>query len=134
MRTIVASGILLSSLLLPAAARATQPVDDASASTKPAVSTGLVAPTLFDSTGISITGDFPSGIYPTDGKVGLSLTVDANGKPQDIHVVEGINPFLDARVVEAVSKFRYHPGTIDSKPIPVDVNLTVTLTRCRRRW
>jgi TonB family protein len=129
MRTLVASGILLSSLFLPAAARAIRPADDASAPTKPVVSTGLIAPMLLDTTGITITGTYPSAVIPVDGKVGLSLTVDENGKPQDIHVVQGINPFWDARVVEAVSKLRYHPGTIDAMPIPVDVNLTVTLTR-----
>ena len=129
MRNLVASGILLSSMLIPAAAHATRPADDATTSTKPVVSTGLVAPSLLDPSGISIMGAYPLGVLPVDGKVGLSLTVDENGKPQDIHVVQGSNPFWDARVVEAVGKFRYRPGTIDAKPVPVDVNLTVTVTR-----
>jgi TonB family protein len=129
MRNLVASGVLLSSLLIPAAAHASQPADDATASTKLVVSTGLVAPTLLTSTDLSIVGGYPNNVVPVDAKVALSFTVDENGVPQDIHVVQGVNPFWDARVLEAVGKFRYRPGTIDSKPTPVDVNLTVSVAR-----
>ena len=128
MRHIIA-GSILASLLLPAAAFATKPADDATAAIKPAVSTGLTAPTLLDSIGISIPGGYPDGAVPVDGQVGLSLTVDEKGVPQDIHIVKSVNPFWDARVVDAVRKFRYQPGTIDAKAIPVEVNLTVNLTR-----
>lgn len=129
MRTLITGSILLSSLLIPAAASATQPVDDASASTKPVVSTGVVAPKLLDAATLSITGNYPVSVIPTDGKIGLSLTVDENGVPQDVHIVQGVNPFVDARVVEAVRKLHYRPGTIDAKPTSVDLNLTVNITR-----
>jgi Gram-negative bacterial TonB protein C-terminal len=126
MRHIIASSILLSSLLLPAAANASQPSDDASASTQaPRVSTGVTAPTLLESIGLSIPEGLPKDAIPVDAQVGLTLTVDDKGQPQDVHVVKGINPFWDARIVEAVRKFHYRPGTIDSKPIPVDMNLTI---------
>jgi hypothetical protein len=130
MRHIVASSILLSSLFLPAAARASQPSDDAAASTQaPRISTGLTAPTLLRSIGVTIPDGLPKDAIPVDAQFGLTLTVDEKGQPQDIHVVKGINPFWDARIVEAVSKFRYRPGTIDAKPIPVDLNLTVNVAR-----
>jgi hypothetical protein len=130
MRHIVASGVLLSSMLLPAAARASQPTDDVAASTPaPRVSTGVTAPVLLHSIGIAIPAGLPQDSIPVDAQVGLTLTVDEKGQPQDIHVVKGINAFWDARIVDTVSKFRYRPGAIDSKVIPVDMNLTVNIAR-----
>lgn len=130
MRHIITSSILLSSLFLPAAAHASQPSDDVAASTKvPRVSTGVTAPTLLSSIGISLPDGLPQDAIPVNAQVGLTLTVDDQGQPQDIHVVKGINPFWDARIVDAVSKFHYRPGTIDAQPIPIDVNLTISLTR-----
>jgi|HubBroStandDraft_5_1064220.scaffolds.fasta_scaffold380932_1 hypothetical protein len=132
MRSIIASGIVLSSLFLPAAAIASTPVDDASATAQaPRVSTGVTAPTLLESMlAISIPGDLPQEAIPASGaQIGLTFVVDQKGKPQDIHVVKGINAFWDARVVEAVSKFHYRPGTVDAQPVPVDMNLTVNIAR-----
>src|ERR1700678_2580061 len=105
MRSILATGIVLSSLFLPAAASARTPSDDASATAQaPRVSTGVTAPTLLESmVDISIPGDLPQDVIPVDAQIGLTLVVDEKGRPQDIHVVKGINPFWDARVVEAVS-------------------------------
>src|SRR5580693_4394551 len=118
MRSIIASGIVLSSLFLPAAANASTPSDDASASAQaPRVSTGVTAPTLLESMlAISIPGDLPQEAIPVDAQIGLTFVVDQKGKPEDIHVVKGINAFWDARVVEAVSKFHYRPGTVDAQP------------------
>ena len=130
MRYILASSLVLSSLFLPVAAHANQPSEDATATTHtPRISTGVVAPTLLKSIGISVPYGLPMDAIPVDAQIGLSLTVDERGQPQDIHVVKGINSFWNARVVEAVSKFHYRPGTIDNQAVPVDVNLTVDFTR-----
>lgn len=130
MRHIVASGILLSSLFLPAAASASTSSDDASAPTSaPRVSTGVIAPTLLQTTAINLPEGLPAEAIPVNAQVGLSFVVDEKGRPVNIHVVKGFNPFWDARVVEAVSRFYYRPGSIDEKPIPVDMNLTVNIAR-----
>jgi Gram-negative bacterial TonB protein C-terminal len=130
MRHIIASGILLSSFLLPAAASASPLSDDATAPTQaPRVSTGMTAPTLLQSTYVSIPADLPQAAIPVNAQIGLAFVVDEKGRPQDIHVVKGFNPLWDARVVDAVSKFHYRPGQIDEKPIPVDMNLTVNIVR-----
>jgi Gram-negative bacterial TonB protein C-terminal len=130
MRHILAGSLLLSSLVLPAAARASQPSDDAAASTSaPRVSTGVVPPALLHSIGITLPYGLPMELIPADAQIGLTLTVDEQGVPQDIQVVRGINPFWDARVVDAVRQFHYRPGSIDSKPIPVDMNLTINIVR-----
>ena len=130
MRHIVASSILLSSLLFPAAASASKPSDDASAPTQaPRVSTGVVAPVLLNTINLRSPDDLLLDTLPAGAQVGLTLTVDAKGQPQDIHVVKGIGPLWDARVVEAVSKLHYRAGTIDEQAVPMDLNLTVNIER-----
>jgi hypothetical protein len=130
MRHIVTGGILLSSLFLPAAASASTLSDDATAPTKaPRVSTGVIAPTLLHSTTVNIPADLPADALPVNAQIGLTFVVDEKGHPQGIHVVKGLNPFWDTRVMDAVSRFQYRPGTIDETPIPVDMNLTINIAR-----
>ena len=128
MRRILATSILLPSLFLPAAAKASTSVNDAPAPTPTRVSTGVIDPVILDSTiSLSLPAGFTTGEIPNDAKVGLSLTVDQNGSPQDIHVVKSLGPLWDARVVEAVSRLHFRPGTIDNQPIPIDMNLIVNI-------
>lgn len=130
MRRILATSILLPSLFLPAAAKASTPVNDAPAPTPTRVSTGVIDPVILNSTvSLSLPAGFTSGEIPSNAQVGLSLTVDQHGNPQGIHVVKSLGPFWDARVVEAVSHLHFRPGTIDSQPIPIDMNLTVNIAR-----
>jgi TonB family protein len=128
MRYILASTIMLSSMLFPAAANASSIADDVSAPTQNLrISTGVIAPTLDESISIQLPEGLTKSLVPVDSKVGLSLTVDSNGRPQNVKVVKSVNPFWDARVVAAVQNSHFHPGTIDQEPIPVDMDLTVTL-------
>jgi hypothetical protein len=130
MRRILAASLLLSSLTFPAAAKASTPVDDASAPIPARVSTGVVAPTIVDPTlYLSLPAGFTVSDIPADAHVDLSLTVDQNGNPRDIHVVKSLGPFWDARVVDAVSHFHFRAGSIDNQPIPADLNLTVKIAR-----
>ena len=130
MRHILAGSVLLSSLVLPAAAFATQPSDDVTASTQPVrVSTGVIAPTLLNSIGLKLPDGLPKDAIPVDAQIGVTLTVDEKGNPQDIHVTKGINAFWDARIIDTVRQFHYRPGTVDEQPIPVDMNLTITIAR-----
>ncbi len=130
MRQIVASSILLSSFFLPAAASASTPADDSTAPTPaPRVSTGVIVPTLIQVIDLSIPADLSQDAIPVNAQVTLNFTVDEKGRPRNIQVVKGINPVWDARVVEAVSKFHYRPGSIDNQPIPIAMNLTVNIAR-----
>ena len=129
MRRILATSLLLPSLLLPAVANASKPVDDASAPTPVRISTGVVAPVLLDAADLSLPAGFNQEFIPSDAQVSLKLTVDRRGQPQDIHVVKSYNPFWDARVIDAVRQFRFKPGTVSNQPVPVDVNLTVNIAR-----
>ena len=129
MRRILVASLLLPSLFLPAAAKASTPLADASASTPVRISTGVVAPVLIGSPVLSLPMGFSFDLIPADAQVQLSLTVNEKGEPENIQVVKSFSPFVDARVIETVSQFHFHPGTIDNQPTAVDLNLTVNVTR-----
>jgi len=127
MRRILATSTLLSSLILPAAAFASTPVDDATAPTPIRVSTGVTQPVLVDTASLSLPDGYTVNDIPVDAQVGITLTVDEKGLPQNVEVVKSYCPFWDARVVEAVKQFRFRAGTVSHQPVPVDLNLTVTI-------
>ena len=129
MRRILVASLLLPSLFLPAAAKASTPVDDATAPTPVRISTGVIAPVLLSSPVLSLPNGFSFDLIPADAQVQLSLTVNAKGEPENIQVVKSVSPFIDARVVETVSNFHFRPGTIDNQPTAVDLNLTVNVAR-----
>ena len=129
MRRIFSASLLLSTLLLPAAAVASTSAADASASTlaKP-VSTGVTSPYLVHTTGIQLPSSF-SPIVAGDSEVVLTLTVDEEGKAQNIQLVKSTNPVIGERVVDAVQKFRWRPATLDKQPVPLDLTLNVEVQR-----
>jgi hypothetical protein len=129
MRRILATSLLLSSLSFAAAANASTPVDDATAPTPTIrVSTGVTDPVLIGSASLILPDDFSVNAIPNDAQVGLSLTVDEKGQPQDIHVVKSYSPFWDARVVDTVQHFHFKPGMLSNEPISVDMNLTINIS------
>lgn len=129
MRRTLVPGLLLSTLFLPFAAVATQPQADASPITgNLRVSTGVIAPTIVSAVQITMPEGVAPAAVPAGAQVGLLLTVDRNGQPQNIRVVRSLNPAWDASVVSAVRQFRFHPGSIDNQPIAMDLNLTVNIT------
>jgi TonB family protein len=128
MRRMLASTLMLSSILIPAAANASTSPDDASAPTPNLrVSTGVIAPTLAQSIAIEIPDTLPKEFVPMNSQVGLSFTVDSSGRPQNVKVVKSLNPFWDARVVDAIQKTHFRPGTLDEQAIPVDMHVTVNI-------
>ena len=129
MRHILASSLMLSSMLIPAVAHATSSPDDATAPTPNLrVSTGVIAPSLVGPISIQMPDNLASSFKSMDTQVDLSLTVDSNGLPQNVKVVKSSNPFLDARVVDAIQKSHFRPGNLDDTDIPVEMNLTVTVS------
>jgi len=129
MRRILATSMMLSSLTLPAAAFASTPVDDATAPTPIRVSTGVTEPALVNSAYLTIPVGYSIDAIPSDVQVGLSLTVNAKGQPENIQVTKSYSKFWDARVIEAVREFHFKPGTVDNEPTPVDMNLVVNITK-----
>ena len=130
MRHIIASTVVLSSLLLPAAAFASKPTDEPAATTPaPRVSTGVIGPILQNSLTLTAPEGPAASSIPADAQVGVSFVVDEKGLPENIQVTRSINPAWDSQVVEAVSKLHYRPARIDDQKIPIDMNLTVVITR-----
>ena len=75
----------------------------------------------------------PEAEYPREarkadmqGSVLLSLVVDPTGRAVDIQVIQALGMGLDEAAREAVSKWRFKPGTKDGKPVPVLVQVEVT--------
>ncbi len=60
------------------------------------------------------------------GIVVLSLVVDEQGRPRDIHVARSLGMGLDEKAIEAVKKWKFVPGTKDGVAVAVQVNLEVS--------
>jgi len=130
MRTLSFGTLALASLLIPAAAFASTSPEDASTPANPVrVSTGVVAPKINNAASISLPTEFTGVPLPTDAKIGLKLTVDEQGNARNVKVTKSLNPFWDARIVEAVQKAHYSAGTVSSQPTAMDLNLDVKIAR-----
>jgi TonB family protein len=56
----------------------------------------------------------------------VGLIVDAQGNPQNVHVVRALGMGLDEKAMEAVRKYKFKPAMRDGKtPVPVYVNVEV---------
>ena len=60
------------------------------------------------------------------GAVLLSLVVDANGVPRDIHVVRQLGLGLDEKAIEAVMRWRFRPGMKGGRPVATQATVEVT--------
>lgn len=59
------------------------------------------------------------------GVVVVSLIVDAQGNPQNVHVTRPLGMGLDEKAIEAVKKFRFKPGKKDGKAVPTYASIEV---------
>ncbi len=55
----------------------------------------------------------------------LSLVVDAQGRPTNIHVTSSLGMGLDEKAIEAARKYRFEPGMKDGHPVAVQIALEV---------
>ena len=60
-----------------------------------------------------------------EGTVIIDLVVTADGKPQDMKVTQGLGHGLDEKALAAVKLWRFEPGTVYGKPVPVTTFVTV---------
>jgi TonB family protein len=60
-----------------------------------------------------------------EGMIKMSLTVDDEGMPTDIHVVSPIGLGLDENAVACMRQSRYSPAQKDGKPVPLKINVSL---------
>ena len=59
------------------------------------------------------------------GTVLISVTVDAQGKAQNIRVVRSLGLGLDEKAMEAVAKWKFRPGMKNGQAVPVQATIEV---------
>jgi len=88
---------------------------------------GVSAPVLIHSVEPQLTDQARQAKYA--GVVAIQLIVDANGNPEDIHVIRHLGMGLDQKAVEAVQQYRFRPAMYQGHPVAVrmivDVNFHV---------
>ncbi len=57
------------------------------------------------------------------GTVLLSIVVDANGLPRDIHVIRPLGLGLDEKAIEAVMNWRFRPGMKGGRPVATQAQI-----------
>lgn len=62
------------------------------------------------------------------GSVLLNCEVRADGTVGDVRVTKPLDRGLDEQAVKAVKQWRFKPGTLDGKPVPVRVSIEMTFT------
>lgn len=59
------------------------------------------------------------------GNVVVSLIVDRDGKPRNVHVLRGVGMGLDEKAVEAVQQYKFKPALKNGQPVAVYLNVEV---------
>jgi len=59
------------------------------------------------------------------GTVVLSVVVDDQGRPRDVKVLRSLGLGLDQKAMDAVSQWKFKPGTKDGTPVPVIATIEV---------
>jgi len=59
------------------------------------------------------------------GVASIGLIVDAQGNPEDVHVVHSLGMGLDQKAVEAVRQYKFKPAMFQGHPVPVQLVIVV---------
>jgi len=51
------------------------------------------------------------------------VIVGADGLPRDIRVTRSLGHGLAEEAIKAVKKWKFKPGTVQSRPVPVQINV-----------
>jgi outer membrane biosynthesis protein TonB len=127
MHRILVASALLSPLLFTAAAVARQTPTDSSATTMTApVSTGVIPARVVEAHNVKLNSGYVHW-DPAGTEVLLKLNIDQDGTAQVIQVVDSSNPAINGPVIDAVRQFRFSPAKLDNQPIPIDMNMILTV-------
>lgn len=67
------------------------------------------------------------------GSVEVEAVVDTDGNIADARVVRALHPDLDEKAVAAVKAWKFSPGLMDGKPVPVLIDIEMTFAMSSRR-
>jgi TonB family protein len=84
---------------------------------------GIVVPKLIYAPEAEFSDDARRNKY--QGTCMLSIIVDTQGNPQNVHVIRALGMGLDEKALEAVRRYRFKPGTKDGKAVPVLISVAV---------
>ena len=87
----------------------------------------IPAPTLVYSVDPQFPADAPQGKF--SGIAVVSMVVNTDGNPEQVHVVKSLGPEFDKAAVAAVEQYRFRPALQNGKPVPVKVNVEVNFRR-----
>jgi TonB family protein len=84
---------------------------------------GVTAPTLTWAPDPRYTNQARKAHY--QGICVVDLIVGIDGRPRSVRVVRPLGMGLDENAVKAVKEYRFKPGMLDGKPVPVEINIEV---------
>jgi protein TonB len=68
------------------------------------------------------------------GICAIGLIVDANGVPQNVHVIKGMEPSMDDNAMDAVKQYRLKPAMMDgTTPVPVEITVEVDFKLVKKK-
>jgi len=91
------------------------------------ISTGVVAPKLIHTVEVRQNQLDLMGRSGGVRSAVVSLVVDTTGKPSQIKLVEPTTPTMNQSILDAVSQFRFEPGTVSGQTVAIPVNLHITI-------
>ncbi len=89
------------------------------------ISTEVIAPKLISTVDVSTRGNVEWTTIPMRRKAVVALIVDENGKPSNMKIVQSLGDAMDKNILEAVSKYRFKPGTVSHQPVASPVSLEI---------
>jgi TonB family protein len=95
------------------------------------ISTGVVAPKLVYSVSVNSDATRPWTDVAANKIVTVGMVVDTEGKPTELKIVRSAGPVVDHNVLEAVSQYRFQPGTVSNQPVSFPLNLEINLAPVR---
>ncbi len=114
--------LLAAAILLAPGMHAQQPSAASASGSVPVLKPGgsVSAPKVLH----SVDPKFPL-FHRKTGVCALSVIIDTEGKPQNIHVVRSLSPAMDKSAIKAVEQYTFQPSMRDGKPVPVEITIEV---------
>ena len=119
--------VLQASVHQPAALAAVKSADTVTLTSSKRVSTGVIPPQIVHTAGRDSNHILPGAGFGGERTVVVGMTVDATGTPVDLKIVKSADVYTDAGVLQAVSRYRFKPATLDNQAVPITLQLAYTI-------